>query len=84
MTITLVFEKNANFFHKNLPKIAENCDLNIDPWPQLMDIEHLKASQALHKIANLKSSAKLLFAKKIEHTHFFCKWVRPIRTKILF
>jgi hypothetical protein len=27
--ITLVFEKNANFS----PKIAENCDHNIDPWP---------------------------------------------------
>jgi hypothetical protein len=26
---TLVFEKNANF----LPKIAEICDHNIDPWP---------------------------------------------------
>jgi hypothetical protein len=25
---TLVFESKANF----LPKIAENCDHNIDPW----------------------------------------------------
>jgi hypothetical protein len=32
--ITLVFEKNANFFAENcrkLSKIAENCDHNIDP-----------------------------------------------------
>jgi hypothetical protein len=28
--ITLVFEKNANFFCR---KIAEKCDHNIDPWP---------------------------------------------------
>jgi hypothetical protein len=30
--ITLVFEKNANFFRRKLGKIAENCDHNIDPW----------------------------------------------------
>jgi hypothetical protein len=30
--ITLVFEKNANFFRRKLSKIAENCDHNIDPW----------------------------------------------------
>jgi hypothetical protein len=29
--ITLVFEKNANFFRRKLAKIAENCDHNIDP-----------------------------------------------------
>jgi hypothetical protein len=28
--ITLVFEKNANFFAENCKKIAENCDHNID------------------------------------------------------
>jgi hypothetical protein len=28
---TLVFKKNANFFLQKLPKIAENCDRNIDP-----------------------------------------------------
>jgi hypothetical protein len=32
MIITLVFEKNANFFAENWEKIAENCDHNIDPW----------------------------------------------------
>jgi hypothetical protein len=31
LIITLVFEKNANFFRRNLSKIAENCDHNIDP-----------------------------------------------------
>jgi hypothetical protein len=31
LIITLVFEKNANFFAKKLAKIAENCDHNIDP-----------------------------------------------------
>jgi hypothetical protein len=31
LTMTLVFEKNANFFGKNWQKIAENCDHNIDP-----------------------------------------------------
>jgi hypothetical protein len=30
--ITLIFEKNANFFRRKLSKIAENCDHNIDPW----------------------------------------------------
>jgi hypothetical protein len=30
--VTLVFEKNANFFRQKLAKIAENCDHNIDPW----------------------------------------------------
>jgi hypothetical protein len=29
--LTLVFKKNANFFAKNLEKIEENCDHNIDP-----------------------------------------------------
>jgi hypothetical protein len=29
--ITLVFEKNANFFRRKLAKIAENYDHNIDP-----------------------------------------------------
>jgi hypothetical protein len=31
LIITLVFEKNANFFRRTLAKIAENCDHNIDP-----------------------------------------------------
>jgi hypothetical protein len=31
MIITLVFEKNANFFRRKLSKFAENCDHNIDP-----------------------------------------------------
>jgi hypothetical protein len=31
MIITLIFEKNANFLRRKLPKIAENCDHNIDP-----------------------------------------------------
>jgi hypothetical protein len=34
LIITLVFEKNANFFAENcqkLSKIAKNCDHNIDP-----------------------------------------------------
>jgi hypothetical protein len=30
MIITLVFEKNANFFRRKFPKIAENCDHIID------------------------------------------------------
>jgi hypothetical protein len=29
--ITLVFEKNANFFRRKLAKITENCDHNIEP-----------------------------------------------------
>jgi hypothetical protein len=32
LIITLVFEKNANFFRRNLAKIEENCDHNIDSW----------------------------------------------------
>jgi hypothetical protein len=32
MIITLVFEKNANFYCRILSKIAENCDHHIDPW----------------------------------------------------
>jgi hypothetical protein len=32
LIITLVFEKNVNFFLRKLSKIAENCDHNIDPW----------------------------------------------------
>jgi hypothetical protein len=31
LIITLVFEKNANFFCRKGAKIAENCDHNIDP-----------------------------------------------------
>jgi hypothetical protein len=34
--ITLVFEKNANFFCRKLSKIVENCDHNIDPWTFLV------------------------------------------------
>jgi hypothetical protein len=29
--ITLVIEKNGNFFRRKMSKIAENCDHNIDP-----------------------------------------------------
>jgi hypothetical protein len=32
--MTLVFEKNANFFRRKWAKIAETCDHNIDPWWQ--------------------------------------------------
>jgi hypothetical protein len=32
LIITLVFEKDANFFAENCPKIAENYDHNIDRW----------------------------------------------------
>jgi uncharacterized protein YijF (DUF1287 family) len=28
--ITLVFDRNANFFRRKLAKFAENCDHNID------------------------------------------------------
>jgi hypothetical protein len=35
--ITLVFEKNANFFAENCQKIAENCDHNIEPWRRLYE-----------------------------------------------
>jgi hypothetical protein len=31
------FEKNADFFAEKLPKIAENCDHNIDPWLAIFD-----------------------------------------------
>jgi hypothetical protein len=31
MIITLIFEKNANFFRRKLPNFAENCDHNTDP-----------------------------------------------------
>jgi hypothetical protein len=31
LIITLVFEKNVNFFAENWKKIAENSDHNIDP-----------------------------------------------------
>jgi hypothetical protein len=31
LIITLVFEKKRQFFHRQLSKIAENCDHNIDP-----------------------------------------------------
>jgi hypothetical protein len=31
LIIALVFEKNANFFRRQLAKIAENCDHNINP-----------------------------------------------------
>jgi hypothetical protein len=34
--ITLVLEKNANFFRRKLAKIAENCDHNIGPWRQCL------------------------------------------------
>jgi hypothetical protein len=37
LIITLVFEKNANFFRRKLSKIAENCDHNIDPWCALQN-----------------------------------------------
>jgi hypothetical protein len=32
LSITLVFEKNANFFAKNCEKSQKICDHNIDPW----------------------------------------------------
>jgi hypothetical protein len=35
--VTLVFEKNANFFRQKLAKIAENCNNNIDPRSQSYD-----------------------------------------------
>jgi hypothetical protein len=33
LTITLGFEKNANFFAENCRKIAKSCDHNIDHRP---------------------------------------------------
>jgi hypothetical protein len=30
--LTLVFEKKTPIFRRKLAKIAEYCDLNIDPW----------------------------------------------------
>jgi hypothetical protein len=39
---TLVFEKNANFFLRKMPKIAENCDHNIDPWSLLFSVTQMK------------------------------------------
>jgi hypothetical protein len=38
VSITLVFEKNANFVRRKLAKIADNCDHNIDPWSQSYDL----------------------------------------------
>jgi hypothetical protein len=35
--ISLVFEKNANFFRRKLEKNAENCDHNIDPCSFVFD-----------------------------------------------
>jgi hypothetical protein len=35
LIITLVFEKNGNFFRRKLAKIAENCDHNVDLCSQL-------------------------------------------------
>jgi hypothetical protein len=46
LIITLVFEKNANFFRRKLAKIAENCDDNIDPrffWKE-KEVAHFLAS----------------------------------------
>jgi hypothetical protein len=48
--ITLVFEKNANFFRRKLSKIAENCDHNIgpwSPWPRSKEKKSLKINQAM-------------------------------------
>jgi hypothetical protein len=40
LIITLVFEKNANFFAENWRKWQKNCDHNIDPWsPELLRVE---------------------------------------------
>jgi hypothetical protein len=38
LILTLVFEKNANFFDQKLSKIAENCDHNIDPWREKSEL----------------------------------------------
>jgi hypothetical protein len=35
LIITLVFEKKRQFFS---PKIAENCDHNIDPWSHCLSV----------------------------------------------
>jgi hypothetical protein len=45
MIITLVFEKNANFFRQNFSKIAENCDHNIDPWNQFYELPSFVTEQ---------------------------------------
>jgi hypothetical protein len=36
--ITLVYEKNAKFFCRKWVKIAENCDHNIDPYLDKIDV----------------------------------------------
>jgi hypothetical protein len=45
LIITLFFEKNAIFCRK-LAKIAENCDLNIDPLIAVPEIKSLPSDAA--------------------------------------
>jgi hypothetical protein len=65
LIITLVFEKNANFFAENLSKNAENCDHNIDPCfiiPQ-------KCGHALIGFDGLPyRKLRILFLKKCVYT----------------
>jgi hypothetical protein len=55
MIITLVFEKNANFFAEYvLEKIAENCDHNIDPC--LNGVSCADQSKSVGEITSCKNS----------------------------
>jgi hypothetical protein len=58
--ITLVFEKNANFFRRKLSKIAENCDHNIGPrewirWQLFADKNSTDFSRCERKLDFFKS-----------------------------
>jgi hypothetical protein len=60
--ITLVFEKNANFFRRKLLKIAENCDHNIDP--RLGEISpFVRIFLPLAAFFKMKNSAQLVWAQ---------------------
>jgi hypothetical protein len=43
LIVSLVFEKNSNFFRQKLAKISENSDHYIDPWSNLEVVEERDA-----------------------------------------
>jgi hypothetical protein len=59
LIITLVIEKNANFFRRKLSKIAENCDHNIDPRSQCYVFVNIFAQTRAEMLAILTPNSQV-------------------------
>jgi hypothetical protein len=95
LIITLVYEKNANFFCRKLSKIAENCNYNIDPsghpgcegnWVQGSSTLQVSVNIFLQKVSFTKKSfrACLLLHTTCSREKESCFFASHANFEILF